>query len=583
MTDTIATVTTRLVRGEQGRIVDPAGRTALRRGIGIGNWLLPEGYMWGFGDPVTSPRAIEAYVAELVGEERAAEFWTGFRRAFFSEADVAAIAAEGFDHIRLPINSRVVMTDAGEFIESGFAIIEECVRWCERHGLLVVLDLHGAPGGQTGTNIDDSPAGRPDLFMADGYADLTEHLWLELSRRYRDDDTVAAYDLLNEPLPGDYQHRFADALAAIYRRLTAAIRATGDQHLIMYEGSNWANNWAIFTAVWDENTALQFHKYWSPPDRASIADYLRARDELGLPIYMGESGENSVEWMQTAFQLFEDESIGWNLWPWKKIDTPTSPRSVPAPDGWADIVAGTTDAAARPDAESAWRILTDLLGAMRLQNCDRRGDVVSAVFRTAPLSIPATGYVFRDLPAARRTEDATASRLLDEVTGDRSARSAGDVPDVANGVTTEGTTEGTDGSSDDVTNEGWMRSRNEGFRAGDGPRIVRTRPDSPLNPFAPAEEERAAAGTFEVQLDSGDEVSYDVGLREARAVVVRASGPAIEGLEYVWDDGAPFVQDAARVGAETASHPLSSGRHLLTLRAGDVPVRLTAIRVDVAD
>src|SRR4051794_10528752 len=52
-------------------IVDGDGRPLLLRGVGLGNWLLPEGYMWKFSDPLSSPRQIEAHVAHLIGPEAA--------------------------------------------------------------------------------------------------------------------------------------------------------------------------------------------------------------------------------------------------------------------------------------------------------------------------------------------------------------------------------------------------------------------------------------------------------------------------------------------------------------------------------
>src|SRR5690606_36143428 len=95
-----------------GRIVDDAGAPVMLRGVGLGNWLLPEGYMWTFEPPgPQSPRQIEALAADLVGPERAAVFWAEFRQRFIADADLARIAAEGLNHVRLPINARVVQAD----------------------------------------------------------------------------------------------------------------------------------------------------------------------------------------------------------------------------------------------------------------------------------------------------------------------------------------------------------------------------------------------------------------------------------------------------------------------------------------
>lgn len=430
------------VRAERGRLVGPDGEPLLLRGVGLGNWLLPEGYMWGFGDRTASPKLIEALVNELVGEDLAAQFWRDFRDVFVTEADVVEIARAGFDHVRLPINWRVLMTTGGAWREDGFALVDRLVGWCREAGLRVLLDLHGAPGGQTGTNIDDSD-GRPELFMDDRFADLTVALWTEIARRYAAEPTVLGYDLLNEPLPNEWQDTYRDALVALYRRITAAIRAVDPDHLLMYEGTHWATNWDLFTEVWDANSALQFHKYWSPADRPSIQEYLDAGRRLGLPIYMGEGGENTPAWLATAHQLYEDHGIGWNFWPWKKTETATSPMSVAVPDGWDRVVAYADGRGPRPDRADAQRILTELLGAMEVGRCERRDDVVAALFRRAPVTLPASAFTFRGAGASYgtagavphprlRPDDAVALRRRDggpdlEFTHPRRTGSEGDV------------------------------------------------------------------------------------------------------------------------------------------------------------
>lgn len=382
------------VRREGTGLVDGAGRPLLLRGVGLGNWLLPEGYMWGFGPGAESPREIEALVARLAGQDYATTFWRRFRATFITERDVATIAASGFDHVRLPINARVVQDDDGEPVEEGYALIDQLLEWCREHRLWALLDLHGAPGGQTGTNIDDSPNGKPELFLDERYRNLTLRLWRDLATRYADETVVLGYDLLNEPLPDEWQHRHADDLAALYRDLTAEIRAVDTHHLIMYEGSHWATNWDVFTEVWDDNSALQFHKYWSPPDRPSIVRFLETRGRLGLPIYMGEGGENTLEWLYTAFRLYESEGIGWNFWPWKKVDTRTSPVSVPAPDGWGAVVASAGGEPAL-DADEARRVLDELLEAVAIEHAVWQPDVVAALLGERPAVVPVWGFGFR--------------------------------------------------------------------------------------------------------------------------------------------------------------------------------------------
>jgi endoglucanase len=381
------------VHREGTRILDGSGRPLLLRGVGLGTWLLPEGYMWRFGAGAESPREIEALLDRLAGPELSARFWHAFRERFITERDIAAIAGFGFDHVRLPINSRIVQDAKGRPIEAGYALIDRLIEWCREHRLWVLLDLHGAPGGQTGTNIDDSPNGLPELFMSDAYRELTIELWREVARRYRDEPVVLGYDLLNEPLPNEWQIRFADELVVLYRDLTSAVREIDQQHLLMYEGSHWATNWSIFTEVWDENSVLQFHKYWSPADVASIAPFLEARERLGLPIYMGEGGEHNLEWLFAAFRLFEAHDIGWNLWPWKKIETLTSPASVIPPARWGDVIA-SIDGSSTLTAAEASVVLDDLLDAIAVERCVLHPGVVAAVMGDRPPVMPAWAYGF---------------------------------------------------------------------------------------------------------------------------------------------------------------------------------------------
>src|SRR6185369_16733231 len=131
------------------------------------------------------------------------------------------------------------------------------------YGIYVILDMHGAPGGQTGQNIDDSANDQPELFQQQKYQDRLVDLWVSLAKRYKDEPTVAGYDLLNEPLPertgaaAKYKH----LVEPLYQRITKAIRAVDAKHMIILEGVDWANDWSIFTGPFDANLVYQFHYY----------------------------------------------------------------------------------------------------------------------------------------------------------------------------------------------------------------------------------------------------------------------------------------------------------------------------------
>ena len=77
------------LRCENGRIVNGRGEEILLVGMGVGNWLLPEGYMWKFGERYNRPHRIGRLVRDLCGTEYAVKFWRSFRENYITEEDVS--------------------------------------------------------------------------------------------------------------------------------------------------------------------------------------------------------------------------------------------------------------------------------------------------------------------------------------------------------------------------------------------------------------------------------------------------------------------------------------------------------------
>lgn len=380
-------------------IVNESGRKIYLKGVGLGNWLLPEGYMWKFGALGDRPRKIEKVVADLIGKEKAANFWKAFRQNYITEADIKRIAGLGFNSVRPALNSRLFLTEGENpvYVEEGFQLMDSLVAWCKKYQLYVIIDMHGAPGGQTGANIDDSPNDIPELFIEKKYQDQLVDLWVKIAQRYKDEPVVAAYDLLNEPLPTGTgsADKYKHLLVPLYQRITAEIRKVDPRHMITLEGFNWSNDWSLFDKPFDKNVFYQFHYYcWARPDNLNGIDgYLKKRDELNTPIWVGETGEkgNAIYWATT--QLFESKNIGFSFWPWKKMDTKNTPYSINKPINW-DLIAEYTNGAVKPDAVVAEKALNELLENIKIANCVYFEDVCNAILTRVPAKIEAENYGF---------------------------------------------------------------------------------------------------------------------------------------------------------------------------------------------
>src|SRR5437660_4875183 len=357
------------------QIVDAAGKPLLLRATNLGNWLVPEGYMWLFQGGPQSPGEIRALVFELLGPEGSAAFWQKYRENYVTREDLELLHRAGFNAIRVPLHYSLFESDDAE----GFRLLDRLLVWSRSENLYMILDLHAAPGGQTGANIDDS-AGYPWLYESPQEQEHLIAIWRRLATHYRDEPTVLGYDLLNEPIPHFAQLRLLDAsLEPLYKKLSGEIRKVDAHHILFLGGAQWDTNFSVFGKPFDANVAYTFHKYWTAPDESVIRQYIDFRERNDVPIWMVESGENTYEWIAQFARALEKNNIGWAFWPYKKMAKPSAILSIIPPADWAKIVEfaklprGTAHVEdrlkARPEQETINRAFADLLESVRLQKC----------------------------------------------------------------------------------------------------------------------------------------------------------------------------------------------------------------------
>nr|AIF25967.1 putative glycoside hydrolase [uncultured bacterium Ad_095_K16_contig2] len=345
------------------------------------------------------PRRIEAVVEELAGKAYADQFWRRFRANYITESDIRLMADMGFNSVRIPINARLFLEEGPgvRFVEEGFQCLNRVLAWCETHKLYVFIDLHGAPGGQTGANIDDSADDICHLLKDDDQFEKGLCLWEEIARRYKDKWIVGGYDLLNEPVrpvrfPGDVSlEAYVPRLMAFYEQCIARVRAVDPNHLFTLEGHHWATETDIFTHVYDPQMVIHFHRYGCAPDMAAFQTWLDLSEKLNVPLWLGETGENTPEWFSAMMPLAASLNIGVNMWPWKKMNCRNSPCSVTPPKDW-QLILDYAAGGAHPGREKAQEILDEYLSNMRLDNCRINETLIACVFRRPGCVIAGTDF-----------------------------------------------------------------------------------------------------------------------------------------------------------------------------------------------
>ncbi len=372
----------------QGKhIVNENGDTIILKGMGLGGWMLQEGYMLqtaGFANP---QHQIREKIEELIGKEDTDLFYEAWLANHVRKIDIDSLKAWGFNSVRLPMHYNLFTLPIEEepipgehtWLEKGFTLTDSLISWCRENEMYVVLDLHAAPGGQgNDQGISDRDEDKPSLWDSPANQDKTVALWQRIAARYVDEPWIAGYDLINETnwaMDGNIP------LRDLYYEITDSIRTVDTKHILFIEGNWFANDFTGLTPPWDDNMVYSPHKYWSFNDQASIQWVLDLREQYDIPIYFGETGENSNTWFKDAIRLFDEHQLGWAWWPMKKVESIAGPLSWTKTPEYQALLDYWNNGGNTPDAAFAKATLMEMAEGFKLENCVYQKDVIDAMFR----------------------------------------------------------------------------------------------------------------------------------------------------------------------------------------------------------
>lgn len=364
------------------KIIDEQGNEIILKGMGLGGWLLPEGYMLhtsGFADAFWQ---MKTKVIDVVGEQKADSFWNAYRKNFVTRKDIERLAKMGFNSVRLAMHYEffIYYSPTGYvWVDQGFTIVDSLLRQCADNKIYLILDLHAAPGGQSANNISDYNPTYLSLWESDNNKTMTIDLWKKLAERYKNETWIGGYDILNEPAWNLGTNNIP--LKNLYVAITNAIRSVDSTHIIFIEGNWYASDFSGLTPPWDKNMVYSFHKYWNENNIGAINSYLSLRNNFNIPIWLGESGENSNVWFTDCISLMEENKIGWAWWTLKKFKTIAGPFSVPLNSEYEYLLRYWKGEVAKPSIDFAMKGLIGMANGLKLENCIFLPDVVDALMR----------------------------------------------------------------------------------------------------------------------------------------------------------------------------------------------------------
>ncbi len=370
------------------RIVNGAGENVILRGIGTGNWMLQEGYMMLTSGVAGTQHEFRAKLIQSIGEANTDSFYTVWLENHFTRTDVDSMASWGFNSVRVAMHYKWFTLPIEEeplpgeqtWLDKGFEMIDSLLDWCGDNQIYLILDMHGAPGGQgKNADISDYDPTKPSLWESQENKDKFVALWQRLAARYSDEPWIGGYDLINET-NWSFASGNNSQMKALYTRTTDSIRAVDPNHMIIIEGNSFANDFSGLTPPWDDNMAYSFHHYWTYNTPGSLKWVTDLRNNYNVPIWMGESGENSNTWFTSLVALCEELNIGWSWWPVKKTGI-NNVLSAEVNEDYLHLVENWKGNGPLLSGEESFQAVLTFATNHRIENCTFHKDVVDALIR----------------------------------------------------------------------------------------------------------------------------------------------------------------------------------------------------------
>ena len=333
------------------KILDRQNRPLVLKGVNLGGWLLMEGYI--LHSPNVGEQVFKKGFKKTLGQKALDSFEKDFRGHFIQEKDIRAIAGFGFNCIRVPFHYRLIEKRPYRYDEEGLQYLDKLLGWAEKYRIWVILDLHAACGSQNHDWHSDS-LGKALLWKSKEFRRRTFLLWEFLADRYKDRETIAGYDLLNEAVLGDTR-----LLNAFYKELIQTIRGVDRNHLLFVEGNIWATDLKCLDDFSDDKVVLSIHFYqpleftfnlvpslkypfrgkdqrWN---KSALKKMLSGCEKIARmrerPVYVGEFGVNSRQgffkedqWLKDILECFKEFGFHWTYWTYKAVKNSVFPDGI---------------------------------------------------------------------------------------------------------------------------------------------------------------------------------------------------------------------------------------------------------------
>jgi aryl-phospho-beta-D-glucosidase BglC (GH1 family) len=318
-----------LLHSSGTNIVNGSGAIVQLKGLNLGGWLVMEPWMC----PMDSGGLPDTYSAitnldKLFGVATEQSLIHTYQTNWITTDDLDNITNAGFNCVRVPVwwgnFYSITNTTSSGWRPDAFAVLDWVVTNCATRGIYVMIDMHGVIGGQS--TSDDTGQQNQNLYWSSSTDQSeTAYMWTQIATHYKGNNTVAAYDVMNEPDGASGTSQVWPAYASLY----TTIRAADPNHILIMEGTfgNW--DWGMLPnpSVYGwTNIVYSMHEYQYNSTLAGVeagsdnqvTDF-HNHLSWNVPDYIGEWNDMGFGAACYDYSIndYNNAGMSWTMWAYK--------------------------------------------------------------------------------------------------------------------------------------------------------------------------------------------------------------------------------------------------------------------------
>ncbi|KAF7815600.1 putative glucan 1,3-beta-glucosidase A [Senna tora] len=284
---------------------------------------------------------------------KAAEVMQKHYESFVVEKDFELMREYGVNAVRIPVGWWTAYDPNPPFpyVSGSLKALDNALYWAQKYGIKVILDLHAAPGSQSGV----AHSGTRDGSVEWGKTDETINQTLEVieifAKRYQNHESLYGIELLNEPRYPDVSlesvEKYYRAAHGVIRKYNPTVHVIFNEMLSFDFGNE--DEHALFRALLPlakslDNTVIDVHWYNFFIDSKEAKDHINyvtekrnqdmshhtthlTSDNGKVLLFIGEwscggttgaelTESEAQEFVRAQIQVYDQASFGWTFLAW---------------------------------------------------------------------------------------------------------------------------------------------------------------------------------------------------------------------------------------------------------------------------